>query len=114
MGDARPHDAVRGPAAPIVPRTDDDVRFTVARPAGLRAMRWETMLVLAHRGDRYVGERGETVDPQAEADARIHSLFGADVPERTTVASAGAIPRGTELVVDATCPASRRSCATRR
>ena len=95
---------VRGPAAPIVPRTDDDVRFTVARPAGLRAMRWETMLVLAHRGDRYVGERGETVDPQAEAEARIHSLFGADVPERTTVASAGAIPRGTELVVDADVP----------
>ena len=31
-------------------------------------------------------------------------LFGAEVPERTTVASAGAIPRGTELVVDADVP----------
>ena len=97
---------LRGPAVPIVPHTDDDVRFTVARPAGLRATRWETMLVLAHRSGPYAGARGETVDPGAQVEARIQTLFGADAPaaQRTTVASAGAIPRGTELVVAADVP----------
>ena len=97
---------LRGPAVPIVPHTDDDVRFTVARPAGLRATQWETMLVLAHRSGPYAGARGETVDPGAQVEARIQTLFGADAPaaQRTTVTSAGAIPRGTELVVAVDVP----------
>ena len=75
-------------------------------PPGCAPTHWETMLVLAHRSGPYVGARGETVDPGAQVEARIQTLFGADAPaaQRTTVTSAGAIPRGTELVVAVDVP----------
>lgn len=91
-------------AASIVPRADADVRFTVARPPALRATRWETMLVMAHRGGPYVGDRGETIDPQRQVAARIHTLFADTTPQTTTVGATAGVPRGTDLLVEADVP----------
>jgi hypothetical protein len=96
-------------ATTIVAPADSDVRFTVARPAALRADRWETMLVLAHRGGPYVGDRGETVDPHQQVAARIQSLFTDTTPQTTSVTSAAGIPRGTDLLVEADVPGVERA-----
>ena len=93
----------------IVAPADSDVQFTVARPAALRVDRWETMLVLAHRGGPYVGERGETVDPHQQVAARIQTLFTDSTPQTTSVTSAAGIPRGTDLLVEADVPGVERA-----
>ena len=95
---------------------DEDVQFTVSRPAQLRAATWEPMLVFAHHGDLYRGPSGETVDQPGEVAARISSFYGKDRESVTTTTDdAGqALPRGTGLVVvpelpDVECDPTRAS-----
>ena len=86
------------PSGPL-PRLDEDVQFTVARPPRLRAERWETMLVLAHHGVEFVAPDGRTVDQPAEVRQRISGFFGSEPVTSTSQPSSLALPRGAELVV---------------
>ena len=85
-------------AGPL-PRLDEDVEFTVARPPRLRAERWETMLVLAHHGAVFVAADGRTVDQPAEVRQRVAGFFGSEPVTTTSEPSSLALPRGAELVV---------------
>lgn len=86
------------PSGPL-PRLDEDVEFTVARPPRLRAERWETMLVLAHHGKEFVAPDGRTVDQPAEVRQRISGFFGSEPVTSASQPSSLALPRGAELVV---------------
>jgi hypothetical protein len=82
-----------------LPRLDEDVEFTVARPPRLRAERWETMLVLAHHGEVFVAADGRTVDQPAEVRQLVAGLFGSEPVTSTSQASSLALPRGAQLLV---------------
>jgi hypothetical protein len=84
-----------------LPPIDEDVQFTISRPSQLRAARWESMLVFAHRAGPHVGAGGETVDPHEQVRQRVASFFGADAASvATTTEDAGAgVPRGAAMVV---------------
>jgi hypothetical protein len=82
-----------------LPRLDEDVEFTVARPPQLRVERWETMLVLAHHAAVFVAADGRTVDQPAEVRQRVAGFFGSEPVTTTTEPSSLALPRGAELVV---------------
>ncbi len=88
-----------------LPRLDEDVEFTVARPPRLRAERWETMLVLAHHGAQFVAADGRTVDQSADVRQRVAGFFGAEPVTTTSDASTLALPRGAELAVVPDLPA---------
>lgn len=85
-------------AGPL-PRLDEDVEFTVARPPRLRAERWETMLVLAHHGEVFVASDGRTVDQPAQVRQRVAGFFGSEPVTTTSQASSLALPRGAQLLV---------------
>ena len=91
-------------AGPL-PRLDEDVEFTVARPPRLRVARWETMLVLAHHGEAFVAADGSTVDQPAEVRQRVAGFFGAEPVTTTSEPSSLALPRGAELLVVPDLPA---------
>lgn len=90
-----------GHTASPLPRIDKDVQFTVSRPAQLRAARWESMLVFAHRSGPYEGAGGETVDPRRHIEQRVAGFFGADLArvETSTEDSRAGVPRGAGVVV---------------
>jgi CHAT domain/TIR domain len=90
-----------GLTASPLPRLDEDVQFTVSRPAQLRVARWESMLVFAHRSGPYEGAGGQTVDPHRHIEQRVAGFFGADL---TTVATStedarAGVPRGAGVLV---------------
>jgi hypothetical protein len=93
-------------ASPL-PRIDEDVQFTVARPVRLRAGRWEPMHVFGHRAAPYVGPAGETVDPRLQIQQRVAGFFGADLGPITTGTedARSGVPRGAGLVVVPDLPA---------
>ncbi|GAA4673740.1 hypothetical protein GCM10023215_01560 [Pseudonocardia yuanmonensis] len=90
-------------AEPKPPAWDDDVQFTVHRPATVRAATWTPLLVFAHKTDAVVDpDSGETVDPthlvQKAAERAV-----ADRPEPYgSVAAPAAQPlaHGDEIVVE--------------
>ena len=73
LGSSLGADLTASPLPPI----DEDVQFTVSRPSRLRAARWDSMLVFAHRAGPYVGAGGETVDPHQQIEQRVAGFFGA-------------------------------------
>jgi len=88
-----------GLRAGLLPRIDEDVEFTIARPQRLLVESWETLLVLAHHGEPYVAEDGRTVDQAAQVRQRVAGFFGEHPARSTTEASDLALPRGARLVV---------------
>jgi hypothetical protein len=88
-----------GLRAALLPRLDDDVEFTIARPPRLLAERWETLLVLAHHGAPFVADDGRTVDQAAQVHQRVAGFFGTEPVRSTTESSSLALPRGAGLVV---------------
>jgi actin-like ATPase involved in cell morphogenesis len=63
--------SVVGPAVPL----DDDVQFTVYRPAGIRPARWYPLLAYAHKTTLVEGPTGELVDPVALIDQEATRLL---------------------------------------
>ena len=59
---------------------DEDVRFTVYRPRGLRPERWATMLVFAHKTDLVVDPDRGPVDPTETVVQRAQAFFGGPPP----------------------------------
>jgi hypothetical protein len=87
-------------ASPLPP-IDEDVQFTVACPAQLRATRWESMLVFGHRSGPYASTTGAAVDPHAEIQERVARFFGSEAAGVVSglVDAASGVPRGAGLVV---------------
>lgn len=82
-----------------LPRLDEDVEFTVARPPRLRAERWETMLVLAHHGKVFIAADGSTIDQPTQVRQRVAGFFGSEPVTTSSQPSSLGLPRGAELVV---------------
>ena len=92
-------------AGPL-PRLDEDVEFTVARPERLLAEEWQALLVLAHHGTAFLGDDGRTVDQPAQVRRRVADFYGSDKADTTVTPSTLALPRGTGLVVAPDLPDS--------
>ena len=86
--------------AGLLPPLDEDVEFTVARPAHLTVEEWTAMLVFAHHGREFVADDGHVVNQPEQVRNRIASFFGGSTAvETTSERSSLALPRGAELVV---------------
>jgi hypothetical protein len=69
---------------------DEDVRFTVYRPRGLRPGRWSSMLVFAHKTDLIVDPDRGPIDPTETVSRRATAFFGGtQVPPVAADASTG-------------------------
>jgi hypothetical protein len=87
-------------ASPL-PRIDEDVQFTIARPAQLRSTRWESMLVFGHPSEPYVNAAGITVDPHGRIEQRVAGFFGGDAGRIMKLVEdvQTGVPRGAGLIV---------------
>jgi serine/threonine protein kinase len=84
-----------GPA----PLTDEDVQFSVVRPAAVGAEQWASLLVLAHKSDRFIHPQRGPVDPLEEVRLRTQRHFGASPTKETRGDSLHGLPRGTTVRV---------------
>lgn len=60
------------PPAPI----DDDVQFTVYRPARVRPAQWYPLLVFAHKSTLFPGTDATMIDPIALVERQARELLG--------------------------------------
>jgi hypothetical protein len=99
-GARRAEEAPPAGAAGAVPgEVDEDVQFTVYRPAALAPDRWYPLLAFAHRTAPVAGDGGVKVDPVAEVGRQAAAVLGADLPRFATAReeSAAALPRGGDV-----------------
>jgi hypothetical protein len=68
--------AASSPLSPVPPVLDQDVQFTVYRPARLPPADWSSMLVFAHKSDLVMDPVSGPMDPVEEVRARARKHFG--------------------------------------
>ncbi|MGK5682513.1 Hsp70 family protein [Actinoplanes sp. URMC 104] len=81
------------------PLLDEDVQFTVYRPARLPPNRWESLLVFAHKSDPVVDPVAGPLDPVREVQARAERFFEGQPPSPRTVDARSPVPRGARIRV---------------
>ncbi len=91
---------IRALTAKPGPVADDDVRFTVYRPARVQPERWYTMLAFAHKTDSVDDPVEGRIDPVEEVRRRAAALLGPKLDLYSTAAqdSSVELPRGSDLL----------------
>lgn len=86
------------PPAPI----DDDVQFTVYRPARVRPAQWYPLLAFAHKITPFPGTDATMIDPITLVEQQAQELLGEQpVPFHKLIADSSLqLQRGSELVVE--------------
>jgi TIR domain len=99
MEEARLGPELPPPSPPTPPVLDEDVQFTVYRPASLPAADWASMLVFAHKTELVMDPVSGPIEPAEEVKARAQAHFG-QVRTHTSQADAQApLVRGAQIRV---------------
>ena len=92
-GDGSAENDNRPFASPLI---DADVQFTAYPPLAVRRNEWYTLLVFAHKGDRFTDDAGRVIDAFAEVERQADFMLGSARQDYTKLRtfSAQALPRG--------------------
>jgi molecular chaperone DnaK len=90
---------IHPPAGPHTPRLDENVQFTVYRPAAVEAGRWYPLLAFAHLTERRPDAPPSEPDPIPEVHRQAAAVFAEDAASYRPVTqdSGQAVPREGEL-----------------
>jgi hypothetical protein len=102
-----PAAARSAPPSPTAPVLDEDVQFTVYRPARLPVAQWTSMLVFAHKSDLMMDPESGVIDPVEEVEARARAHFRGIATRASRSDSATALTRGGQLHIVPELPGIR-------
>jgi hypothetical protein len=88
-------------------RLDDDVQFTVYRPARLQPEVWQSMLLYAHKSDPIIDPTRGPIDPVKEVEERAAAHFQGEDVRANTVDARRPLAGGASLRIEPDLPGVR-------